>query len=230
MVGTLFNTVAVAVGASAGLALGARWSTELKDKIFVVLGLFTLAIGAKMALETESPIDVFLALVLGTWLGHGLQLQVRVSAWTTPSRDASPSTGQGFFEAMMLFCLGSMTLVGCMEDGLMDKPNLLIVKGTMDLISSAFLAATLGRGVLWSAAGVLVFQGALTLAFGWAGAGMDPALIRELSALGGVLMLGIGFQLLGLRAQGLPQWPLVDALPALALLPLVRWVHETLPF
>ena len=230
MVGTLFNTVAVAVGASAGLALGARWSTELKDKIFVVLGLFTLAIGAKMALETESPIDVFLALVLGTWLGHGLQLQVRVSAWTTPSRDASPSTGQGFFEAMMLFCLGSMTLVGCMEDGLMDKPNLLIVKGTMDLISSAFLAATLGRGVLWSAAGVLVFQGALTLAFGWAGAGMDPALIRELSALGGVLMLGIGFQLLGLRAQGLPQWPLVDALPALTLLPLVRCLHETLPF
>ena len=131
---------------------------------------------------------------------------------------------------MMLFCLGSMTLVGCMEDGLMDKSNLLIVKGTMDLISSAFLAATLGRGVLWSAAGVLVFQGALTLAFGWAGAGMDPGLIRELSALGGVLMLGIGFQLLGLRAQGLPQWPLVDALPALALLPLVRWVHETLPF
>ena len=230
MVGTLFNTVAVAVGASAGLALGARWSTELKDKIFVVLGLFTLAIGAMMALETKSPIDVFLALVLGTWLGHGLQLQARVSAWTTPSRDASSSTGQGFFEAMMLFCLGSMTLVGCMEDGLMDKPNLLIVKGTMDLISSAFLAATLGRGVLWSAAGVLVFQGALTLAFGWAGAGMDPALIRELSALGGVLMLGIGFQLLGLRAQGLPQWPLVDALPALALLPLVRWVHETLPF
>ena len=230
MVGTLFNTVAVAVGASAGLALGARWSTELKDKIFVVLGLFTLAIGAMMALETESPIDVFLALVLGTWLGHSLQLQARVSAWTTPSRDASSSTGQGFFEAMMLFCLGSMTLVGCMEDGLLDKPNLLIVKGTMDLISSAFLAATLGRGVLWSAAGVLVFQGALTLAFGWAGAGMDTALIRELSALGGVLMLGIGFQLLGLRAQGLPQWPLVDALPALALLPLVRWVHETLPF
>jgi len=230
MVGTLFNTVAVVVGASAGLALGARWSTELKDKIFVVLGLFTLAIGAMMALETESPIDVFLALVLGTWLGHGLQLQAHVSAWTTPSRDASSSTGHGFFEAMMLFCLGSMTLVGCMEDGLMDKPNLLIVKGTMDLISSAFLAATLGRGVLWSAAGVLVFQGALTLAFGWAGAGMDPALIRELSALGGVLMLGIGFQLLGIRAQGLPQWPLVDALPALALLPLVRWVHETLPF
>ena len=231
MVGTLFNTVAVAVGASAGLALGARWSTDLKDKIFVVLGLFTLTLGTLMALETKAPIDLFLALVLGTLLGHTLGLQARLTRWTsssTPS-DAS-SSSRGFMEAMMLFCLGSMTLIGCMEDGLLNKPDLLLIKGTMDLISSAFLAATLGRGVLWSALGVFGFQGALTLAFAFAGQGMDPALITELSALGGILMLGIGFQLLGVKAHGLPQWPLVDALPALALLPLVRWIHELIPF
>lgn len=226
MVGTLFNTFAVAVGASAGLALGARWSSELKDKMFVVLGLFTLAIGTRMALEAEQPIDLFLALVLGTILGHSLKLQARLSELTQPKDGAT--AGRGFVEAMMLFCLGSMTLVGCMEDGLLRKPNLLFIKGTMDLISSAFLAATLGRGVLWSAVGVLVFQGGLTLAFGLLGQGMSPELILELSALGGILMLGIGFQLLGVRAHGLPQWPLVDALPALALLPLIRWAHELL--
>lgn len=226
MVGTLFNTVAVAIGASAGLALGARWSSELKDKMFVVLGLFTLAIGSMMALETEKPIDLFLALVFGTLLGHSLKLQARLSRFTQPTDGAT--AGRGFVEAMILFCLGSMTLVGCMEDGLLHKPNLLFIKGTMDLISSAFLAATLGRGVLWSAVGVLVFQGGLTLAFGFMGQGMSPALIQELSALGGILMLGIGFQLLGVRAHNLPQWPLVDALPALALLPLIRMVHELL--
>ena len=226
MVGTLFNTVAVAIGASAGLALGARWSSELKDKMFVVLGLFTLAIGSMMALETEQPIDLFLALVFGTLLGHSLKLQARLTRLTQPTEGAT--AGRGFVEAMILFCLGSMTLVGCMEDGLLDKPNLLFIKGTMDLISSAFLAATLGRGVLWSAVGVLVFQGGLTLAFGFMGQGMSPALIQELSALGGILMLGIGFQLLGVRAHNLPQWPLVDALPALALLPLIRMAHELL--
>ena len=226
MVGTLFNTFAVAVGASAGLALGARWSSELKDKMFVVLGLFTLAIGSMMALETTQPIDLFLALVFGTLLGHSLKLQARLSRLTQPKDGAT--AGRGFVEAMILFCLGSMTLVGCMEDGLLNKPNLLFIKGTMDLISSAFLAATLGRGVLWSAVGVLVFQGGLTLAFGFMGQGMSPALIQELSALGGILMLGIGFQLLGVRAHNLPQWPLVDALPALALLPLIRMVHELL--
>ena len=226
MVGTLFNTFAVAVGASAGLALGARWSSELKDKMFVVLGLFTLAIGSMMALETAQPIDLFLALVFGTLLGHSLKLQARLSALTQPKDGAT--AGRGFVEAMILFCLGSMTLVGCMEDGLLNKPNLLFIKGTMDLISSAFLAATLGRGVLWSAVGVLVFQGGLTLAFGFMGQGMSPELIQELSALGGILMLGIGFQLLGVRAHNLPQWPLVDALPALALLPLIRMAHELL--
>ena len=216
----------MAVGASAGLALGARWSSELKDKMFVVLGLFTLAIGSMMALETAQPIDLFLALVFGTLLGHSLKLQARLSELTQPKDGAT--AGRGFVEAMILFCLGSMTLVGCMEDGLLNKPNLLFIKGTMDLISSAFLAATLGRGVLWSAVGVLVFQGGLTLAFGFMGQGMSPALIQELSALGGVLMLGIGFQLLGVRAHNLPQWPLVDALPALALLPLIRMAHELL--
>lgn len=226
MVGTLFNTVAVTIGASAGLALGARWSSELKDKMFVVLGLFTLAIGSMMALETEQPIDLFLALVFGTLLGHSLKLQARLTRLTQPTEGAT--AGRGFVEAMILFCLGSMTLVGCMEDGLLDKPNLLFIKGTMDLISSAFLAATLGRGVLWSAVGVLVFQGGLTLAFGFMGQGMSPELIQELSALGGVLMLGIGFQLLGVHAHNLPQWPLVDALPALALLPLIRMAHELL--
>ena len=226
MVGTLFNTFAVAVGASAGLALGARWSSELKDKMFVVLGLFTLAIGSMMTLETAQPIDLFLALVFGTLLGHSLKLQARLSELTQPKDGAT--AGRGFVEAMILFCLGSMTLVGCMEDGLLNKPNLLFIKGTMDLISSAFLAATLGRGVLWSAVGVLAFQGGLTLAFGFMGQGMSPELIQELSALGGILMLGIGFQLLGVRAHTLPQWPLVDALPALALLPLIRMAHELL--
>ena len=232
MVGTLFNTVTVAIGASAGLALGARWSEALKQKVFVVLGLFTLTIGGMMAFETESPIDLFLSLVLGTALGHWLKLQEKLSTLTvssTNSSSPSQTTGNGFFESMVLFCVGSMTLVGCMEDALMGKPDLLLIKGTMDLISSAFLAATLGRGVLWSALGVLVFQGTLTLAFSAIGSGMDPNLVRELSALGGVLMLGIGFQLLGVRANGLTQWPLVDALPSLALLPMIHWIHHWIP-
>ena len=110
----------------------------MKDKTFVAIGLFTLGIAVMMAMETESPIDLFVALVLGGLVGHRLKLQERLDALQASFQGAS-----GFIEALMLFCLGSMTLVGCMEDGLLHKPDLLIVKGTMDLISSAFLAATL---------------------------------------------------------------------------------------
>lgn len=220
MVGTLFNATTVIVGASAGLAMGSRWSPALKDKTFVAIGLFTLGIAVMMAMETESPIDLFVALVLGGLVGHRLKLQERLDALQASFQGAS-----GFIEALMLFCLGSMTLVGCMEDGLLHKPDLLIVKGTMDLISSAFLAATLGRGVLWSAAGLLAFQGSLTLAFGWLGTGLDPSTITEFSALGGILMMGLGLQLLGIQPMGDQRWPLADLLPAFLLLPLVRWGH-----
>ena len=229
MVGTLYNTIAVAIGASAGLAMGARWSSALKNKVFAILGLFTLAIGGMMTIETNAPIDLFLALTLGTLTGHGLRLQTRLEQWSSANKNSGSeaSATKGFMESMMLFCLGSMTLVGCMEDGLLNKPNLLIIKGTMDLISSAFLAATLGRGVLWSAAGVFLFQGALTVGFILVGQHLDPSLIQELSALGGVLMLGIGFQLLGLRPND-QSWPLVDALPSLAMLPLIHGLHQLL--
>ena len=82
------------------------------------------------------------------------------------------------------------------------------------------------RGVLFSAIGVLVFQGALTLGFVMLGQEMEPLLVDELTALGGILMLGIGLQLLGIRPKGLANWPVVDALPAFVILPLVRIGHE----
>ena len=230
MVGTLFNTVAVAVGASTGLLLGARWSGELRDKMFLILGLFTLAIGIPMLFMTHEPIDLFLALLLGTLVGHFIGIQTWLDKRFQKNigdPNAASSSG-GFVEALMLFCVGSMTLIGCMQDGLENKPDTLFIKGTMDFISSAFLAATLGRGVLFSALGVLGIQGALTVAFMLLGREMDLLLIDELTALGGVLMLGIGLQLIGIKPKGLVHWPLVDALPAFAILPLVQLGHKWL--
>ena len=228
MVGTLFNTAAVALGASAGLLLGAQWSSQLRDKMFLILGLFTLAIGIPMLLVGHEHIDIFLALLVGTMIGHVLGIQTWLDKRLSSSgshKNVASSSG-GFVEALMLFCIGSMTLIGCMQDGLDNKPDTLFIKGSMDFISSAFLAATFGRGVLFSAIGVLVFQGALTLGFVMLGQEMEPLLVDELTALGGILMLGIGLQLLGIRPKGLANWPVVDALPAFVILPLVRIGHE----
>ena len=117
-----------------------------------------------------------------------------------------------------------MSLVGYMRDGLEGDPTILMAKGTMDLFSSVFLAAALGRGVLYSAGAVFLLQGGLTLAFGSLGAGIPDFLITELSGLGGILLFGLGLDLLDVR-----QFPLLDLSCSLLMLPLVLQLMEVLP-
>ena len=116
-----------------------------------------------------------------------------------------------------------MTLVGCMQDGLLRDPTVLMAKGTMDLFSSIFLAAALGRGVLWSTGSVLVIQGGLTFAFATAGAGIPEPLVGELSGVGGILLLALGLDLLDIR-----KFPLLDLTWSLPLLPLIISVLDAL--
>lgn len=222
MVGTLYNAAAVFAGASAGLALGKRIPASIQQAVFSALGLFTLGLGALMAVRMADPFAIFLALVFGVMLGQTLQLHERLPGTTDTA--SSP----GWVQASILFCAGAMTVVGCMEDGLSHDPTVLLVKGTMDMVSGAFLAAALGRSVLWSALAVLVFQGALTLGFQALGPVISADLIAELGALGGVMLLALGLDLLGIRS-----FRLVNMLPALALLPAMRpvsaWIQEVLP-
>lgn len=222
MVGTLYNAAAVFVGASAGLALGKRIPESIQQAVFSALGLFTLGLGGLMAVRMADPFAIFLALVLGVMAGQGLRLHERMPG----GGDAAGSPG--WVQASMLFCVGAMTVVGCMEDGLSHDPTVLLVKGTMDLVSGAFLAAALGRSVLWSALAVLVFQGSLTLGFQALGPVISDELIAELGALGGVMLLALGLDLLGLKS-----FRLMNMLPALVLLPLTQpvsaWIQEVLP-
>ena len=118
-----------------------------------------------------------------------------------------------------------MTLVGCMQDGLRGDPSILLAKGTMDLFSSLFLAATMGRGVLLSALSVLVLQGTLTLLFSMMGTGIPESLIHELTGLGGILLLALGLDLLNIRT-----FSLIDLTWSLPLLPLVLWILDVTGF
>jgi len=175
-----------------------------------------------MMMDITRPIATFIALVLGAGVGHMIGLDARI-------RRIAHRLGQGegaaLVQSTLLFCVGAMTLVGCMQDGLLGDPTILLAKGTMDLISSLFLAAALGRGVLLSAGAVLVLQGSLTLGFTVLGSGISDALVTELSGLGGVLLLALGLDLLDLR-----KFPLIDLTWALPILPVVLWLLNTLGF
>ena len=222
MLGTLYNVVTVAAGSAIGLVLGRRVPDSMRKAVFSALGLFTLFIGIDMMLEITRPMAAFIALVIGAVLGQCIGLDARV-------RRAADRLGEGegaaLVQSTLLFCVGAMTLIGCMQDGLLGDPTVLMAKGTMDLFSSIFLAAALGRGVLWSTATVLLIQGGLTLAFATAGAGIPESLIGELSGVGGILLLALGLDLLGIR-----KFPLLDLTWSLPLLPLILYLLDITGF
>ena len=225
MVGTVYNAIAVGIGASLGLVLGNRIPSGFRDAAFVALGLFTLGIGILMVGDMAQPFAVFLALVLGALLGHAAKLDRRMQSWTDR---LGKGTGAALTQSVLLFCAGAMTLIGCMADGLEGDPTILFVKGTMDFVSSAFLAAALGRGVLLAAPAVFIIQGSLTGFFKGIGTELSLGLIQDFTGLGGILLLALGLDLLKIRS-----FKLLNLILAFALLPLLRpfalWVQETLP-
>lgn len=219
LIGTLFNTIAVAGGSTAGLLAGGRISNKSQTYILQVFGLFTVALSMKMFMEAIWAIDIFLALATGALLGQTLNLHSRFQSFI--SRFDTGDSAAGFVKATMLFCVGGMTIVGCMDEGIRNDYSLLMVKGSMDLISSFFLAAALGRGVLFSALGVLTIQGALSIAFSYIGIGMSEHLVADLTACGGVLLLALGIDLMGIK-----EFKMLNLLPSLLMLPIFHYLHS----
>ena len=216
MLGTLFNTAAVALGSTIGLIFRKHITSENQTQILTIFGIFTIALSINMMSEMASPIDVFIALIIGSVLGQTLSLHSRLTALT-----AKLNMGTGFIKASVLFCVGGLTVIGCMEEGIRSNYRLLYIKGIMDLISSVFLAAALGRGVLFSAIGVLIFQGSLTFLFFSIGSSIPADLILDLTATGGILLLALGLDLSNIK-----KFNIIDLLPALVILPIINLLHS----
>jgi len=220
MLGTLVNTGAVVVGSLAGLAIrrvGQARSTPsqqslaasppyrhaVTELVMQGVGLFTIALGVKMALETKQPLLVLLSIVLGGALGQTLGIEEALERLAERLKQLSASSEgtfvMGFISASVLFCAGPMTILGSVQDGLQHNPSLLLIKSVMDGVSALVLASTLGLGVLFSALTVLVVQGLLTLlAAQLQFLGAAPYL-AEFTAVGGIIILAIGIRLLGLK-------------------------------
>jgi len=212
LTGTLFNTIAVATGASIGLLSRKVLPASAQKNILVVFGLFTLALSIQMITEAKPSIDIFLALVLGSLIGTTLKLDHHFSKL---------ELGSGFMKATLLFCVGGMTLVGCMNEGIKDDTNLLMIKGVMDLISAFFLAAALGRGVLFSAIGVLIIQGCMTIGFFYIGEQISPELVDKLTVTGGIILLALGLDLMNIK-----EFKILNLIPAFILLPVIHYLHS----
>jgi uncharacterized membrane protein YqgA involved in biofilm formation len=205
MRGTLLNAASVGIGAGAGLLLGTALPDSYRQVAMNGIGLVTLGVGIKMFLQVRNPLVVAGAVVLGGILGLALGIHSAIeglSLWAQSqfSHNGDGSFATGMITSFVLFCVGPMTLLGCLEDALEHKIDLLSLKSTLDGVSAVFLAAALGTGVLFTAVLVLIFQGAITLlARHLKPLIAEEAALAELTATGGAILVGTGIGLLGLK-------------------------------
>jgi uncharacterized membrane protein YqgA involved in biofilm formation len=221
MTGTLINVGTVLAGGTVGLFLHRALPERFQRIVLHGLGLITLLLGIQMALKTNNIFIVLGSILLGGLLGEWWRVQDRVDAlgnWleTKFKRHEHDRFSEGFVTTSLLFCIGPMALLGSIEDGLMGDYKMLAIKSLMDGFAAMAFAAELGWGVLFSAASVLVYQGSITLAAAPLHRVLTDAMITEMTATGGLMIVGIGLMLLEIK-----RLPLANFLPGLVIAPLL---------
>jgi len=215
MLGTYVNTAAVIIGSLIGVALHQRFPDNLKKIGFQAIGLCVLVLGISMALKTERFIILIFSMLLGALIGEALHLDRHIDRFgeflkTRIGGSANDQFSEGLVTSFLIYCMGAMTIIGAIEDGLNGDPSILFAKSLLDGCASIALASTFGIGVLFSAIPLFVFQGGLTLLAASSQAFFTEALVTELSAVGGVILMGLGIQLLELK-----ELKVINLLPAL---------------
>ena len=228
MTGTILNVVTVLLGGCLGTALGQRLPEKTRQAVMHGLGLVTIALGVRMTLDTDNILIVMGSVMLGGMIGEWWQLEDRLQAAGDALQErVKAGTGstlaQGFVTASLIFCVGPMTVLGSIQDGLLGDYSLLAIKSLLDGFAALALASSLGIGVLFSAVTVLVFQGGLSLLARLAQVGMTEPMINEMTATGGLLILGIGLILLDIKRIRLASY-----LPGIFVAPLIVWLLTVL--
>lgn len=214
MLGTIVNTGTVVGGALIGVLIHSRMPERITRTTFQGIGLFTLYIGFTMAAKTGNVLIMVFSIVLGAIFGELLNLEARmekVSEWGKRKVGSkNDKFTEGFVTAFMLFCMGSMTILGSIEEGLGGEPTLLLAKSFLDGFGAVALASSLGIGVLFSAVPLLIYQGGLTLLAGLVQGYLTEPIINEVSAVGGLMLIGLGITILEIRKM-----KILNLLPAL---------------
>ena len=222
-IGTIVNVVTVVAGTVAGVVLGPRLPERLRLAVLQAVGLLTLVIGTREAITTRKVVCPLVALILGTVVGEALGIEERLERLGEAVRnrfaggtDDDGRFVEGFVAASLLFFVGPLTILGSIRDGLggPDHAQLLLVKAALDGVVAVAFASTLGWGVGFSALTIVAVQGTLTVAAGAADRVLTDRMVIEMSATGGLMVIGIGLRLLDLKKV-----PVGSFLPALVIAP-----------
>lgn len=202
LTGTIANAAAIGAGAVVGRYAGRFIPERMRQTVMVGLGLTVLLIGLQLALKSVQPLIVIGSLLIGGVAGELLQVEGRLAAfgeWLQGRFAGAGNIAEGFVSASLLYCVGAMAIMGALEDGFTGRPTILYAKAALDGVASLALASTLGIGVLFSAVPVLLYQGSITLAAGVAKALLTEPVVREMNAVGGLLIAAIALDMMGIR-------------------------------
>jgi uncharacterized protein len=244
LTGTWLNIATVIIGGTLGIFFGARLPSRVRQTIIAGLGLFTAAYGMYIFMGTSNPLVVLGSLLIGGLLGELLRIEdglrnlggflearftLKPANTHNPIKSTENVKGEqtdgnrfirGFLTASLVFCVGPMTILGSIQDGLTGDYSLLAIKSVLDGFASLAFASTLGIGVLFSALIILVYQGGISLLASQASAVLTPEMMSEMTAAGGVLLLGIAISnLLEIKPMRVGNF-----LPALAIAPIIVFI------
>ena len=189
MLATYINCALVLAGSLLGLLLKGKIGPRFMSAMHSAMALCVMGIGITSAIKTEHTLCLIICMVVGTCLGGWIKRRV------VKKGDSSKFT-EGFVTAALLYCVGSMAVMGSIEAGINHNYSILVSKGVIDGVTSISLAATTGVGVAFSVVPLLIYQGGLTLLAGLVGPLLTDMMVLEMSAVGGTIILGIGFNML----------------------------------
>ena len=204
MLGTTVNFIVIIIGGLVGVFFGKYFSDKLKDTVIQGIALAVLVIGLQMALKTNNVLIVILSLVLGGVIGETIDIQARLNNFGKFLEKKFSSQGNGLFTkafvtASLIYCVGAMAIVGALEDGLNGNHSILFAKSALDGISAIIFASSMGIGVMFSAIPVFLYQGSIALFAGRVQGLLSESVVIEMSAVGGLLIFGIGITMLGIK-------------------------------
>ncbi len=227
MTGTILNVITVVIGGVLGTWLGARLPEKIRATVMHGLGLLTAVIGMQMALTTRNLLILLASILVGGMIGEVIDIQARLDALGKRLEerfargDETNRFTRGFVTASLIFCVGPMTILGSVQDGLLGDYQLLAIKSALDGFAALAFSSTLGIGVAFAALTVLIYQGGISLAAIFLGGALgavtrETPWVIEMTAAGGVLIMGISLILLELK-----QVRVANLLPAILVAPLI---------
>lgn len=202
-IGTFINIIAVLVGGTVGLFLHQSLPKNIKTIVFQGIGLSTLLIGMQMALQVKDPLVLIFSILIGGIIGEIVQLDKKIEGMSDALKKKlkfkDESFTEGLVTAFLIFCIGSLTIVGALNEGISGDKSLLLTKSMLDGFTSIALASTFGIGVLFSVIPMLIFQGGITVFAAQFQGLFNEVLLAQLTATGGIMILGIGINLLEIK-------------------------------